>query len=85
MPVVLQANTVPATFWTLAYLLQPKQAHHLAEVQQLLGQSPDGLHQSDSKAEAHLIQAGQLTHCKILGYFGRRFASTLVVPPNLMV
>ncbi|KAK9866545.1 hypothetical protein WJX84_008214 [Apatococcus fuscideae] len=30
------ANTVPATFWTLAYLLQPEHAHHMEDVQRLI-------------------------------------------------
>ena len=34
----MQANTVPATFWTLAYLLQPEHAHHLAEVKHLIAE-----------------------------------------------
>ena len=32
----VQANTVPATFWTLAYLLQPEHAHHMEDVQRLI-------------------------------------------------
>ncbi|KAK9821864.1 hypothetical protein WJX74_006795 [Apatococcus lobatus] len=55
------ANTIPATFWTLAYLLQPEQWHQLAEVQQLLSQLGNNLQQPVSEAHAHLIQAGCFT------------------------
>ncbi|KAK9812805.1 hypothetical protein WJX72_004122 [[Myrmecia] bisecta] len=54
------ANTIPAAFWSLAFLLLPENAHHLSEVLALLpGEtSPPHSHSSDPAAavDAALIQ-----------------------------
>ena len=42
--VMVQANTVPATFWALAFLLLPDNAHYRQQI--LFSLQPDGSHGS---------------------------------------
>lgn len=52
-----QANTVPATFWSLAFLLLPENAHHrLSITQQLLNQ------QDSASGDGATVQAQQQQH-----------------------
>ncbi len=58
----MQANTVPAAFWTLAYLLQPGSAGHLSDVKRLIAGSDDagsiGKHPASIsfKARSHMTR-----------------------------
>ena len=58
--VVLQANTVPATFWALAFLLLPDNAHHKQQILSVL--QSGGSHDNSRTAPAQqqgMDDAGQ--------------------------